>query len=240
MTTPDFKIRSRQPELMDAPDVDPAELDHAMRHLEIINRRLNGYGPSLAGIKRLIGSDHRPFSLLDVGCGSGDTLRQIASWARQRGSVCRLEGIELSARSAERAAAACAKYPEITIRQQDLFELSADASPYDIVHSALVLHHFSDDADVVRALQQMSRLARYGILINDLHRHPLAWHSIRLLTRIFSRSLILQNDAPLSVARAFTRSELMEFCSEAGLRDVKINWHWAFRWLLIAKGGTRQ
>jgi len=239
MTTPDFKIRSRQPELMDAPDVDPAQLDHAMHHLEVINRLLNGYGPSIAGIRKLVG-DSKTFSLLDVGCGSGDTLRHIAVWARHHGIACRLEGIELSARSAERAAEACSKYPEIAIRQQDLFALPVDETGYDIVHSALVLHHFSEDMDAVRALRQMGHLARRGVIVNDLHRHPLAWHSIRLLTRIFSRSPILRNDAPLSVARAFTRIELMEFSCKAGLGDVKINWHWAFRWLLIARDGMEQ
>lgn len=182
----------------------------------------------------------KSFSLLDVGCGSGDTLRHIAVWARHHGIACRLEGIELSARSAERAAKACADYPEIAIRQQDLFAMPVDELGYDIVHSALVLHHFSEDADAVRALRQMGNLSRRGVIVNDLHRHPLAWHSIRMLTRTFSRSPILQNDAPLSVARAFTRGELIKFAEQAGLQDIEVRWFWAFRWLLTARHRKEQ
>jgi len=234
MSTPDFKVRSRELELMDQPDVDPVELGQAMRHLKKINHWLNGYGPSLAGIKLFVGKA-ASFTLLDVGCGSGDTLKKIAQWARQQGKECQLQGIELSAISAERAAAACSNYPEITIWQQDLFSLPCDELKYDVVHSALVLHHFSDDSEAVSALRQMACLAQQGIIINDLHRHPLAWHSIRLLTRTFSASHILRNDAPQSVARAFTRKELEAMAQEAGLQDIKVEWRWAFRWLLTAR-----
>lgn len=218
---------------MDAPDIDPAELDHAMRHLEIVNRWLNGYRPSEAGLQRLIPAGAKEFTLLDVGCGSGDTLRQLAEWARSKKISARLTGIELSEQSTRRAAAACQNYPEIEIRHQDVFTLATDEQ-YDVVHSALVLHHFSRDEDVVRVLKRMNDAARLGVIINDLHRHPFAYNSIRLLTRALSRSEVLRNDAPLSVARAFTRDELMRFAEEANLGNVTVNWHWAFRWLMVS------
>lgn len=227
--------RSRRAELMDAPDVDSAALDHAMRHLEIINRALNGYGPSLAGIRQVLPPGRKDFSLLDVGCGSGDTLRSIARWCRRQGLSGRLTGIELSEQSADRAAEACRGFPEITIRHQDIFAMPA-GSCYDIVHSALVLHHFSKDDDVVNVLRHMGQIAGLGVIVNDLHRHPMAYHSIRMLTGAMSKSPILRNDAPLSVARAFTRSELHKFAVRAGLQDVKVQWHWAFRWLMTARG----
>lgn len=237
MTLPDLTRRSRQAEMMDAPDVDPDALDHAMRHLEIVNRTLNGYGPSLAGIRHLHPPGQKDFSLLDVGCGSGDTLRRIARWSRRQGLTAHLTGIELSKQSAERAAAASKDYPEITISHQDIYAIPA-VPQFDIVHSALVLHHFSRDDDVVNVLRQMGQIARLGVIVNDLHRHPLAYHSIRLLTRTFSQSSILQNDAPLSVARAFTRSELKYLAASAGLQGVNVQWHWAFRWLMTAHPGS--
>lgn len=219
---------------MDDPAVDPAELDHAMRHLEFINRTLNGYGPSLRGIEALLPSGATGFSLLDVGCGSGDTLRQIAQWARKRRLDARLHGVELSAQSADRAAELCREFPEITVAHADLMEMPTEHQ-FDITHCALVLHHISDDNAAADFLRQMGRLARMGVVVNDLHRHPLAWHSIRLLTRTFSRSRVLQNDAPLSVARSFTRAELKQIAREAALDRVEIQWQWAFRWLLTAR-----
>lgn len=234
MSDKDFlRERSRQPEMMDAPDVDPAQLDYAMYHLQVINRWLNGYGPSEKGIQKLLPSGTTEFSLLDVGCGSGDTLREIAMWARQKKMQVRLMGIELSRHSAARAAIECADYPEITIRHQDIFAMDP-REHYDVVHCALVLHHFSRDDDAVRFLRRMMEAARWGVVVNDLHRHPTAYKSIKLLTRLFSKSQILRNDAPLSVARAFTRSELQWLAEQAGLTNTEIHWHWAFRWLMVA------
>jgi SAM-dependent methyltransferase len=230
----DLKTRAREPELMDDPAVDPAELDLALEHLEAVNRWLNGYEPSIAGIRRLLPLGTTSFSLLDVGCGSGDTMRQIAAWARREKLEVRLTGIELSAQSAHRAAVACQAFPEITIRHQDIFNLPPDET-FDITHCALVLHHFSDDASAAALLQRMGQAARHGVVINDLHRHPLAYHSIKWLTRGLSTSRVLRNDAPLSVARAFTGEELLELASQAQLTDVDVKWHWAFRWLMTAQ-----
>lgn len=230
----DLSRRSTELELMDDPDVDGAELDHAMEHLEFINSSLNGYGPSIAGVSSLVSADCRSLSILDVGCGSGDTLRRLARWARRRGIAARLHGIELSDKIAARAAKACAGYPEITISHTDFFKMDP-GDPFDIVHCALVLHHIPEGEPTVNFLRKMDQMSLTGIVVNDLHRHPFAYYSIKILTRLFSRSPILQNDAPLSVARGFSRSELENAAREAGLRDVNIPWHWAFRWLLTAR-----
>lgn len=234
MKMPDMARRAPGPEMMDDPNVDIRALDHAMAHLKVINHVLNGYGPSLAGIARVLPSGCTKFSLLDVGCGSGDTLRVIAKWARKQKLEADLIGIELSERSARRAAEECAPYPEITILHQDFTQMGAQR--FDVVHCALMLHHFYDEAAAAGVLEQMAFLARYGIVVNDLHRHALAWRSIHWLTRIFSRSEILRNDAPLSVARGFIHDDLLSLGERANLAEVHLSWHWAFRWLLTAKG----
>lgn len=233
----DFAARSRQPELMDDPDLDKEELEHALKHLTIINRLLNGYGPSLMGVRRLLPKETTAFSLLDVGCGSGDTLRRIAEWAKRAGVTSRLVGVELSADAANKARRECAAYPEIEIRQQDFFAIDQNET-FDVVHSALVMHHFSKDEDVIAAFKRMIELSRRGVLVNDLHRHWAAYYSIRILTQGFSRSRVLQHDAPLSVARAFTRTELIQLAGMAGLKWPELSWHWAFRWLMILRKGN--
>jgi hypothetical protein len=40
-------------------------------------------------------------------------------------------------------------------------------------------------------------------------------------------------DAPLSVLRGFTRSELQRLLHEAGIIRYRIRWKWAFRWQII-------
>jgi hypothetical protein len=72
-----------------------------------------------------------------------------------------------------------------------------------------------------------------GFIINDIHRHWLAYYSIKLLTRIFSRSMMVRFDAPLSVLRAFRKKELEVILRNAGISNFKIKWMWAFRWQVI-------
>jgi hypothetical protein len=67
-------------------------------------------------------------------------------------------------------------------------------------------------------------------VINDLHRHPLAYFSIKWLTRWFSKSPMVQHDAALSVLRSFKRRDWNSIFAQAGLDQVTIHWRWAFRW----------
>jgi hypothetical protein len=81
-------------------------------------------------------------------------------------------------------------------------------------------------------MKWMKETCRIGFLINDLHRHPLAFYSIKLLTQVFSKSYLVKNDAPLSVQRGFTRSEWESIFLAAGINNYSIEWRWAFRWLI--------
>lgn len=101
----------------------------------------------------------------------------------------------------------------------------------DVIFSSLFCHHFSD-AELVAMLQWMQTNSRIGFFINDLHRHPLAYYSIQTLTKLFSKSYLVKNDAPLSVQRGFVRSEWEALLKQAGLTHYTISWQWAFRWLI--------
>jgi hypothetical protein len=75
--------------------------------------------------------------------------------------------------------------------------------------------------------------SRWGFFINDLHRHFLAYYSIQILTRLFSKSYLVKNDAPLSVARGFTKNEWQKLLKEVGMQEARISWRWAFRHLIV-------
>jgi hypothetical protein len=81
----------------------------------------------------------------------------------------------------------------------------------------------------------MKTNARLGFFINDLHRHKVAYYSIKVLTAIFSNSYLVKHDAPLSVARGFTKDEWLQFFNIAGIGNFSIEWKWAFRWLIVFK-----
>ena len=101
----------------------------------------------------------------------------------------------------------------------------------DIIFSSLFCHHFTNE-ELISQIIWLKQNSKVGFFINDLHRHPLAYHSISLLTKLFSKSYLVKNDAPLSVKRSFRKSDWLEILSAAGINSYGIKWHWAFRYLI--------
>jgi hypothetical protein len=87
-------------------------------------------------------------------------------------------------------------------------------------------------AQLIEFFQIASKNCRVAVVVNDLHRHPVAYYSIKWLTQLFSKSRFTKNDAPLSVLRGFSRKELEAALSEAGISNYKIQWKWAFRFII--------
>lgn len=232
---PDFSRRSDELEIMDDPAIAGAELFRTLDELEIINTTLGGYQPSLAGIAQLLPPDCRSFTLLDVGCGCGDLARRIIPWAKKRGIEARVKGIDLSADTAAHAALRSQGVAGVEFAQADLFEMP-DGETFDIVHAAMVLHHCPNPL-AARFLARMHALSRRGLVINDIHRHWIAFYGIKALTTILSRSRLVRNDAAVSVARAFRRQDLIDLAAEANLPAPEIRWRWAFRWQMVVQKG---
>ena len=228
---PSTRSRSDALEIMDDLSLQGPELERCLRELETVNRTLGGYGPSLEGLRRLRPAGASELSVLDVGTGSGDIPRKFAAWGRRVGCRVKVTGIDLTQTTIDMARRESAGEPDLTFRVQDLFKIP-DSTQYDVVHAAATLHHFVGN-DASRALDKMYRLARRGVVVNDFHRHPLAWLGIRILSVLFSRSRLVRYDGPLSVLRSFHRSELRAMCAEHGLPSPDIAWRPMFRWRMI-------
>jgi hypothetical protein len=104
----------------------------------------------------------------------------------------------------------------------------------DIIFSSLFCHHFSN-AELVQMIQWMNRNSRQGFFINDLQRNPLAYYSIKWLTKLFSASYLVKNDAPVSVARGFIKKDWQQLLVQAGITNYSLRWQWAFRYLIVCK-----
>ena len=229
----DFSARSERPELMDDPAVAPAELRVTLKELALVNRFLGGYAASVHAVSSLWPAQCRELTLLDVGAGGGDTARRIADWAKNRGLKARIEGIDLAETCVQYSREQSRSYPDIRFSLKNIWDIPSEER-YDIVHAALVLHHFPA-SETARALRRMHELSRLGVVINDLHRHPLAYYSIKVLTAGLSGNRLIRNDAPLSVLRAFRRSCLEQLVRDAGLPAPEIRWRWPFRWQMIIR-----
>lgn len=224
--------RSYRKELLDADEIPAEDLYRNLRELDFINTYLGGHAVTTAGLAALLNGDHtRNYRILDIGSGGGDTLRYVAKWGRQHGYTLSLTGVDLKTDCIQFATQESSAFPEITFIRSDYRDIGQLGLSFDIVISSLFCHHLDDEA-FVSLLSWMQAHAQLGFIVNDIHRHPFAYYSIKWLTAAFSRSYLVKNDAALSVQRAFSRQEIVHFLAQAGIHHYTLQWKWAFRWLL--------
>lgn len=215
---------------MDDVSIQGEELERTLFEIERINRFFGGYPPTIDGVASLVRPDDRKLSVLDVGTGGADYPKRLVEWGQKRGIEVEVVGIDLTPTTVEYATRRTEGYP-IRVELMDLFDLD-EARQFDVVHAAAVLHHFPGDS-AVRALARMARHARRGVVVNDLHRHAAAWFGIRLYTRAVVKNRLVRYDAPLSVLRGFSRTELEAMCESASLAAPRIRWRALFRWEMV-------
>jgi len=230
---PNFSKRSYQKELLDQDDIPFEAIQQNMKELDRINTLLGGHDITIAGLKYVLdyADTKRPVRICEIGSGGGDNLRVIRDWCRQHQIEVELMGVDINphciayAQSRKENAGiefVCSDYLLAPFKQQ----------PH-IIFSSLFCHHLNDEQFILM-LQWCTSNALVGHFINDLQRHPLAYHSIKLLTSVFSNSYLVKNDAPLSVLRGFSKEELENLFSSAGIKHYELQWKWAFRWLVCS------
>jgi ubiquinone/menaquinone biosynthesis C-methylase UbiE len=209
-------------ELLDGPLDDPAALAGNLRDLGRINRHLGGARLSALAIEAL--AAHRDdLSLLDVGTGGADIPLDLIDLARQRGRRLRVVGVD-SRPEVLSAAVRCR--PEIGITDGlelhvgDGRHLGYQDRSFDVAHTSLVVHHL-DATDAVALLREMGRVARLGVVVNDLERSRLGWIGAWLIGHLLTGNRFTRHDAPLSVRRAYRATEMTAMLRAAGLIPVR-------------------
>lgn len=224
--------RSYQKELLDDDNIPFADIRQNMKELNSINRFLGGHAITVAAVKKLVG-DGNNISICEIGCGGGDNLRAIASWCSKRNISVSFTGIDIKKECID-----FAKQQHPSLRSDwitsDYLKAGFPGHKPSVIFSSLFCHHFTEP-ELVTMLQWMKANSRTGFFINDLQRHPLAYYAIKLITSVFSRSYLVKNDAPLSVARGFKRKEWENIFQKAGISHYSIKWKWAFRYLIICR-----
>ena len=231
---PDFSTRSYEKELLDRDDIPFKDIKRNMQELEVINTRLGGHTITISGVKEILKEKKRSFSICEIGSGGGDNLKAIYNWCVKNNISVELTGIDINKDCIEYAKENCAelKYIEFITSDYKLVQFGTEKPV--IIFSSLFCHHL-DDRQFIEMLEWSKQNSTSGFFINDLHRHPVAYYFIKIVSRLFSKSYLVKNDAPLSVKRGFKRKEIEELLRKAGIKNFTIKWKWAYRWLIIIK-----
>lgn len=212
-------------ELLDGPLEDPVTLSGNLRDLRRVNRWLGGVALSAQALERVAGraaDQGAAISLLDVGTGAADIPLALLERWRRRGRALTVTAVD---ERREVLAAARVVDPRLDLTdglvlgQADGRALPFEDDAFDVAHCSLLLHHL-DERSAVALLREMGRVARRGVVVNDLAPGRRNWLGAWLLAHVATRNRYTRHDAPLSVRRAWSLREARALLAVAGLRPT--------------------
>jgi len=230
------KQRSDATEIMDDLSLEGPLLRDTLDKLAVINKFLGGNNVTLNGLKVLLKNQPKDklITIIDLGCGGGDILRDVAKWGRKNGYTFKLIGIDANADAMDYAQKLSTDYPELTFEQCDIFSEDFEKLDFDIALATLFFHHFKAQ-ELIQFLEKLVKKAKLGVVVNDLHRNRLAYYLYKLITIPVTNQMIVQ-DGLTSVLRGFKHKDLTSVSEVIGVK-YQIKWKWAFRfqWILTKK-----
>jgi ubiquinone/menaquinone biosynthesis C-methylase UbiE len=211
--------RSGATELLDGP-LDTGQLAGNLDDLARFNRR---GGELCWRLLRSLQPSSDAVSLLDVGTGGADIPRDLL----RRAALVKLD-LHVTATDVRPEIVDIARARSRGVRQLEIClarpgNLDFADGAFDVVQSSLLFHHL-EPAEAIAMLGEMRRVARVGVVVNDLDRRRHWWFMAKLLGTFATRNKYTRNDAPLSVARAYRPDELAAMAEKAGLREVRRVW----------------
>jgi ubiquinone/menaquinone biosynthesis C-methylase UbiE len=215
-----FEKRSNEPERIDTGDYTDEEYKTFLREIRFINRWIGDrWALRKSLLKKIDELDLSDFSVLDVGAGSGEILKEIALFARRRKSRAFHVGLDLNELSARSVADERKNFSEISSVRGDALRLPFADDAFDFAICSLFTHHFTDDG-VIEVLSEMHRIASRDVFVIDLHREPGAYRMYKIFCAVFRISKLVREDGLLSIKKGFQPDELSQLAKRAGFTDV--------------------
>ncbi len=230
-----FRERSAKLERLDTGDYTAAEYEDCIVELQLVNKWL-GDSKALRGslLRDIQQSGLQSFSVLDVGAGSGELLRVIGRWSQETNRRSWLLGVELNARSARAIVEESKGLAGISAVQGDALQLPFSNDQFDYAICSLFTHHFKNE-QVIDVLRELSRVAKKGIYVIDLHRHPIPYYFFTTVLPLFLHNSLIREDGALSILRSFKPDELRNLARQAGLEGVEVSRKFPYRLALRAR-----
>jgi len=129
---------------------------------------------------------------------------------------------------------------KVAFHIQDDKTLAYPDNSFDVVTTMLVCHHMTE-GELLFFLRESYRVSSQVVIINDLHRHILAYISFSLIAPFVFPNRLIWHDGRLSVRRSFRKRDWLLLLEKAGFQkhQYTLKWNRAFRWTLTVFGNVK-
>jgi SAM-dependent methyltransferase len=218
--------RKHELELLDNTTLDAAELHRNLQDIARLNRWTGTTEAVVRAIEAMAAQNHTPIVVIDIGTGAGDLPTALVSWAERKRLPLRVFGGDIHNGVLD--------YARLHGKATDWLRLEATHLPLatrsiDVAVCTVMAHHLEPER-LVSFIAEMQRVSRIGFVLMDLERSRLAWIALWLLTRLTSRNLLTRHDGPLSIERAYKRTEILDLAASAGV-SLRVLPLFPFRWI---------
>lgn len=221
--------RSFEKEQMDNLSLKGLKLERTLDGLSVINRLLGNTNGTLNAIKTILKDNNEILTIVDLGCGGGDNLREISNWCTKNNRKIKLIGIDGNSNILDLANSKVGG--SIEYIQADILNKNFVLPECDILISSHFMYHFNDD-DLVYFLNNCKSKVRKGIVFSELSRNSFAYILFKYLGFLLPLSPIVKQDGLLAIRRSFRKNELNTIVNKSVFNNYTIRYKWAFRYLL--------
>lgn len=172
-------------------------------------------------------------TIIDLGCGGGDNLINIAEWLNSKNKNVKLIGIDGNQNSLDYAKSKSAF--DIDFIQSDILNKNFQLPECDLLISSHFIYHFEDEA-LISFLNESKSKVKKAMIFSELRRSLIARVIFYPLSLFFSR--MVRNDGAKAIRRSFTRRELSSLIAQAGFENYSVKNRLIFRLLAIIETNT--
>ncbi len=220
--------RKHELELLDYNTLDAAKLHGNLQDIARLNRWTGTTAAVVRAIEAMAAHNLNPLVVIDIGTGAGDLPTALVKRATREGLPLRVMGADVHAGVLD--------YARLHGSATDWLRLEATHLPLasqsiDVAVCTVMAHHLEPER-LLSFIAEMQRVSRIGFILMDLERSRLAWIALWLLTRLTSRNPLTRHDGPLSIERAYKRTEILDLAASAGV-SLQVLPLFPFRWIAI-------
>lgn len=164
-------------------------------------------------------SIEKPFTILDVGCGGGKTVRRLAERASS-GTVFGVDYSAASAAAARRMNAAAIAAGKVAIHQASVSRLPFAGNAFDLVSAVETHYYWPEPVDDLREILRVLKPGGRFVLIAETYKGERFDQLLAVPMRLLR-------------ARYLTRGEHADLCSAAGFVDIAVHEERRKGWICV-------